>query len=104
MRMRSSDRNPGGFGEPPQPPGGGVAVHRCAAAVEQNRAADPAADRLVEDRPTAGGSGIKTTLEPLPHMRSTRWPCSSSKSPMSAPVASKIRKPSSPSIATSAKS
>jgi hypothetical protein len=24
-------------------------------------------------RPTAGGSGIKTTLVPLPHTRSTRW-------------------------------
>ena len=55
-------------------------------------------------RPTAGGSGMRTTFLPLPLTRSTRWPCSSPRSPMSAPVASKIRKPSSPSIATRAKS
>ena len=42
-------------------------------------------------RPTAGGSGIRMTLVPLPHTRKTRWPCSSPRSPMSAPVASKIR-------------
>jgi hypothetical protein len=53
-------------------------------------------------RPTAGGSGTRTTLVPLPHTRSTRWPCSSPRSAMSALVASKIRKPSRPSIATSA--
>jgi hypothetical protein len=55
-------------------------------------------------RPTAGGSGINTTLVPLPHTRSTRWPCSSPRSVTSAPVASKIRKPSRPSMATKAKS
>jgi Arc/MetJ family transcription regulator len=55
-------------------------------------------------RPAAGGSGTRTTLVPLPHTRRTRWPCSSPRSPMSALVASKIRKPSSPSIATRAKS
>ena len=55
-------------------------------------------------RPTAGGSGTWTTLVPLPHTRSTRWPYSSPRSPMSALVASKIRKPSRPSMATSAKS
>jgi len=55
-------------------------------------------------RPTAGGSGTRMTLAPLPQTRSTRWPCSSPRSPMSAPVASKIRRPSSPSMATRAKS
>jgi hypothetical protein len=53
-------------------------------------------------RPTAGGSGTRTTLVPLPHTRRTRWPCSSPRSVMSAPVASKIRRPSKPSMATSA--
>ena len=52
--------------------------------------------------PTAGGSGIRTIFVPFPHTRSTRCPCSSPRSAMSAPVASKIRKPSSPSMATSA--
>jgi hypothetical protein len=37
----------------------------------------------------AGGSGIRTILVPLPHTRSTRWPCSSSRSAMLALVASK---------------
>ena len=47
-------------------------------------------------RPTAGGSGTRTILVPLPHTRSTRWPCSSPRSAMSALVASKIRRPSRP--------
>jgi hypothetical protein len=55
-------------------------------------------------RPTAGGSGTRTILVPLPHTRSTRWPCSSPRSAISALVASKIRKPSRPSMATRAKS
>ncbi len=55
-------------------------------------------------RPAAGGSGTRTTLVPLPDTRSTRRPCSSPRSAISAPVASKIRNPSRPSIATSAKS
>ena len=55
--------------------------------------------------PTAGGSGTRTTtLVPLPHTRSTWWPCSSPRSAMSALVASKIRRPSRPSMATRAKS
>jgi hypothetical protein len=54
-------------------------------------------------RPTAGGSGIKTTLVPLPHTRRTRRPCSSPRSAISALVASKIRRPSSLSMATRAK-
>jgi hypothetical protein len=37
------------------------------------------------------GSGIRTILPPLPQTRSTRWPCSSPRSLMSALVASKIR-------------
>jgi hypothetical protein len=41
---------------------------------------------------------------PLPTTRSTRWPCSSPRSSTFVPVASKIRRPSRPSIATRAKS
>ncbi len=55
-------------------------------------------------RPTAGGSGISTILEPLPTTRRTRWPCSSPISAMSVLQASKIRSPSMSSITTSAKS
>jgi hypothetical protein len=47
--------------------------------------------------PTAGGSGTRTTL---PRTCKTRWPCSSPRSAMSLPVASKTCKPS---MATSAK-
>jgi hypothetical protein len=94
----------GGFRESPQAPCCCVPVHTYATAVEQDEAAGTAADGLVDGPPTAGGSGIRATLVPLPHTRSTRWPCSSPRSAMSAPVASKIRRPSSPSIATSAKS
>ena len=39
-------------------------------------------------RPTAGGSGTRAILSPLPCTRRTRWPCSSPRSPMSLPVAS----------------
>src|ERR1700691_3382244 len=55
-------------------------------------------------RLTAGGSGTWGTLLPFPHTRSTRWPCSSPRSVMFALVASKIRRPSRPSMATKAKS
>ena len=75
-------------------------VNPGAATVEQDRSARARSRRPVDGRPTAGGSGTRTTLVPLPQTRSTRWPCSSPRSPMSAPVASKILRPSSPSIAT----
>jgi hypothetical protein len=44
-------------------------------------------------RPAAGGSGTRTVSVPLPHTRRTRWPCSAPRSAMSAPAASKIRRP-----------
>ena len=55
-------------------------------------------------RPTARGSGIRAVLSPLPSTLSTRWPRASSSAVTSDPVASKIRIPSSPSMATRAKS
>ncbi len=55
-------------------------------------------------RPTAGGSGVRTVFSPLPTTRRTRWPCSSPRSVMLAPVASKMRRPSRPRRQTSAKS
>ena len=102
--MCPGDLDAGGLGEPVQAAGGRVPVHPGAAGVEQDRPAVrvPAARSMA--RPTAGGSGTRTTLVPLPHTRSTRWPCSSPRSAISALVASKIRKPSRPSMATSAKS
>ena len=72
MRMRPGDRHGRLLREPPQPPGGGVPVHPRAAGVEQDRApVRPPAARSIA-RPTAGGSGTRTILLPLPHTRSTR--------------------------------
>jgi hypothetical protein len=89
--------------ETPQAAGGGMAVHPGTAAVEQDRAARPVGDSAVDGPADRRGSGTRTILVPLPHTRSTRWPCSSPRSLMSAPAASKIRRPSSPSMVTSAK-
>jgi hypothetical protein len=85
-----------GPGEPAQAPGGCVAVHPGAAAVDQDRAVRASAYGPVDGAPDGGGSGIRTILVPLPHTRSTRWPCSSPRSAMSAAVASKIRRPRRP--------
>lgn len=52
---------------------------------------------------TADGSGMRTTLPPSPQIRRTRWLCSSPRSLMLAPQLSKIRRPSRPSMAISAK-
>ena len=57
--------------------------------------------RPVDGPADRGWQRTWTTLVPLPHTRSTRWPCSSPRSAMRALVASKIRKPSRPSLATS---
>ena len=46
-----ADRHPGGFGEPPQAAGGGVAVHPGATAVEQDRPARAGAYRAVDGPP-----------------------------------------------------
>jgi len=102
--VRPGDWHPGGFCEPLQAPRCGVRVHAAATAAEQYRPTGTAAVALSIARPTAGGIGTKTAFVYLPHTRSTRWPCSSPRSAMSALVASKIRNPSSPSIAMSAKS
>ena len=66
----------------------------------RDRPSRPSTARSIA-RATAGGSGTRTTL---PRTRSTRWPCSSPRSVMLAPHASKIRSPSRPRSATRAKS
>jgi len=101
MRVRPGDPHTSIPGQVPQAARGRVAVHPGAAAVEQDRAVGAGADGAVDSPPDGRWERDETILVPLPHTRSTRWPCSS---PRSAPVASKIRRPSSPSIATSAKS
>jgi hypothetical protein len=51
MRVRPGDPYTGCLREPPQAPGGGVAVHPGAAAVEQDRTARAGACRLVDGAP-----------------------------------------------------
>ena len=105
MRVRPGDPHSGGFGELPRAAGGGVAVHPHAAAVEQDRPAGAGADRAVDGpAPPLAAEGPGRPWCLMPQTRSTRWPCSSPRSVISVPVASKIRNPSSPSIATRAKS
>src|ERR1035441_160332 len=62
MRVRPGNPYSGDVGQAPQAPGGGVAVHPRAAAVEQDRPVRrvPAARSMA--RLTAGGSGTRTTL------------------------------------------
>ena len=93
-----------GLGEVSEAAGGGVPVHPFPRMLSRIGPADRPPTARSIPRPTAGGRGIRTTLVPLPHTRSTRWPCSSPRSAMLALVASKMRRPSSPSIATRAKS
>jgi hypothetical protein len=83
---------------------GGVAVHPGTAGIEQDRPAGAGADGAVDGRAGGGRLRVTTAFVPLPHTRGTRWLCSSPRPAMSALVASKIRKPSRPSMAASAKS
>jgi hypothetical protein len=81
-----------------------VPVHPGAAGVQQDRPADPGAYGPVDGPAGRWRQRDQHDLVPLPHTRSTRWPCSSPRSAIFALVASKIRKPSRPGMATSAKS
>jgi hypothetical protein len=81
-----------------------AAVHPDAAAVEQDRPAGTAACGPFDGPAGCWRQRDQDDLGALPYTRSTRWPCSSPRSAMFAPVASKIRRPSNPSMATSAKS
>src|SRR5215831_7256772 len=81
VRVRPGYRDCGGSGEAPRAAGGGVAVH-------------PALRLLSRIGPLAR----------VPMAWSMARPCFSPRSAMSAPAVSKIRKPSSPGMATSAKS
>ena len=51
VRVCPGDLDAGDAAQAPQPAGGGMAVHPGAAAVEQDRAAGPGADRLVDGPP-----------------------------------------------------
>ena len=72
VRVRPGHLDAGHAGKTVQAPGSRMLVHPGAAAVEQAgpRIRDPTARSTA--RPTAGGSGTRTALLPLPHTRSTR--------------------------------
>jgi len=76
-----------------KPAGHGVAVDPGAEAVAQGRPVGAAVDYSLDGAGHRRGSSTRTTLPPLPRTRSSRWPCSSPRSPMSAPHASKIPQP-----------
>ena len=100
----AADAHAANLGEMPQSAGGGMPVHPGSPAVEQDRPRRPPPMARSNARPTAGGSGMRTTLVPLPRTRRTRWTCSSPRSAMLALVGFEDPRPSSPSIATRAKS
>ena len=72
VRVGLGDLHAGGFSQAPQAARGRVAVHPGVATVEQDRPAGAVPIAWSMARPTAGASGIRTTLVPLPHARSTR--------------------------------
>jgi hypothetical protein len=104
VRVRSGNPYPGGPRKPPQPTGGGMAVHPCAAAVQQDRPAGARADRSVDGPADGGWQRDQDHLGAFPAHAQDPVAVFFAESVMSAQVASKIRKPSSPSMATRAKS
>jgi hypothetical protein len=87
-----------------QPAGGGVSIHPGATSVEQDRTRRAVIDRPVHRAPDRRRQRHEYHLAALTDTRNTRCPCSSPRSSMSTPVASKIRSPSRPSRHTNAKS
>jgi hypothetical protein len=81
----------GGFGEPAQAAGGGVPVWAPRLLSRTGPCVRSPTVRSIA-RPTAGDSGTRTILVPLPQTRSTRWPCSSPRSVMSVLVGSAVRR------------
>jgi hypothetical protein len=73
-----------------------VRMHPALRCARRRRGRSPAQPRAA--------TGRGRSWRPLPTTRSTRWPCSSPRSVTSVAQASKIRKPSRPSVATRAKS
>jgi len=71
MQCVSRGLNAGVFGESAQAAGSGVPVHSVPRLL-QDRSVRAVGDARSMARPTAGGSGTRTILVPLPHTRSTR--------------------------------
>ena len=95
MRVRPGNPHPRSFGQPPQAPGGGVAVHPSAAAIEQDRPVDTDADRAVNGPPDGWRQLDQDDLGAFaahPQHPVTMF----FRSAMSAPVASKIRQAEQP--------
>jgi hypothetical protein len=103
-RMRPGYGHPGGFSQAPKTAGRRVAVHPGAAPVEQDRPGITVGDGPVDRPPHRWRQRHQDDLAAF--AAHTQHPVTVflTRSPMSPPVASKIRKPSSPSMATNAKS
>jgi hypothetical protein len=102
--MRPGDRHSRGLGEAPQAARGRMTVHPRAAPVEQDRPASTRTDRPVNG--PADGWRQRDQDDLAAFAAHAQHPVAMffAEIAMSAPVASKIRKPSSPGIATRAKS
>jgi hypothetical protein len=104
MRVRPGNTHAGSFREPPKAPGGSVAVHPRAAAIEQDRSTGAGADRPVDGPPDGWRQRDQDDLAAFAAHAQHSVAVLFAKVRDVGPVASKIRKPSSPSMATSAKS
>jgi hypothetical protein len=104
MRMCPGEPDSGCSGEPPEPPGGGVPVHPRAAAVEQHRPRVAAADGAVDGSGDRRGQRDQDDLAAFAAGPQDPVAVFLARMPVSALVASMIRRPSSPSMATKAKS
>jgi len=103
VRVGSGDLHTGGIGEVAQAPGGGMTVHPGTTAMEQDRPTGPVADRAVDGPPD------RRWQRDLDHLGAL---AADAQHPVAVfvaevgnvgPVASKIRRPSRPSMATRAK-
>src|SRR5690349_11543269 len=103
-RVHPRHPHAGGGGQVLEATGGGVPVHPGAEDVAQDRPMVAAVDGAVDGPGHRWRQRNEYHLATLPRTRRTRWPCSSPRSAMLAPQASKIRRPSRPSLAMRAKS
>lgn len=103
VRVHPRHPHPGGGGQVFEPAGGGVAVHPGSAGVAQDRPVGAAVDRGVDPPGDRGWERDEDDLAALAvDLEDVVAVCSSPRSLMLAPQASKIRSPSRPSMATRA--
>jgi hypothetical protein len=104
MRVRPGDPHTSGLSQAPQAAGRSMAVHPDAAAVEQDWPADAGADRAVDSLPGRWRERDEDDLGALAAHAHHPVAVLFAEVGNVSPVASKIRRPSKPSMSTSAKS